>query len=127
MAKAPAEPKRQMSLDNLRPEFAAKVRLLLAAMRARQYDPVVFESIRTVERQAWLWGVGRTHSLKRKPVSWWAPPFSKAPHVRGRGVDIISKSTHWGNPKFFLALKQEARKLRLRTISKEGCHVEWRG
>ncbi len=122
---SPPEPKRQTTLNDLDPAFAGKVRFLLAAMTARHFDPIVFESLRTVARQAWLIGVGRTHSRWRKPVSWIKDPH-KGPHVLGKAVDIISKKHLWNNPKFFAALKQEARKLGLRTIAKEGCHVEAR-
>lgn len=126
MPKTPPEPKRQTSLNALEPAFAAKVRLLLAAMRRRLYDPIVFEAKRTVERQAWLYGVGRTHSKHRKPVSWFRPPFEKAPHVQGRAVDIISKKHWWGHAGFFRALKIEANKVGLSVLRVEQCHVEQR-
>ncbi len=125
----PSEPKRQTDFTTLVPAFAAQLAALLLALRKRGYEPVLFEARRTPERQAWLFGVGRTHSLNRKPVTW----TLRSRHLSGRAADIIEKRTLWGDRKFFVALKAEALKLGLRdcaggvTFAKESCHVEYGG
>jgi hypothetical protein len=118
----PPEPPRQSDIWELSSSFQPKVLQLLAAMKARGYDPMVFESVRTKERQRWLYGVGRTHSLNRKPVTW----TLKSNHFSGNAVDIISKSKLWNHPKFFAALRSEANKLGLKVLDVEQCHVEMR-
>lgn len=114
------EPPRISDIDKLRPDVAEKVKLLIQRMRVRGFDPVVFETLRTKERQQWLYGIGRTHSLDRKPVTW----TLKSKHLEGKAADIISKSRGWNWPAFYAALGQEARAVGLRRISKELCHVE---
>jgi hypothetical protein len=117
------EPKRQSDINLLWLPFREKVALLLEAMRRRGYDPVIFESLRTEKRQAWLYGYGRTHHKGRKPVTF----TLKSRHLPGKAADIISKSKLWNHPAFFDALKDEAKRLGLETLDFEGCHVQWGG
>lgn len=117
------EPARQSSVWLLWEPFRDRVLELNKRLSERGFDPMVFESLRTLERQKWLYGVGRTHSLTRKPVTWTL--ISR--HLVGKGVDIISKSRLWNHPAFFKALREEAEKLGLRVLDKEQCHVEWTG
>ncbi len=78
--RAPPEPKRITSISELWEPIQGRVRNVLAAMKARGFDPIIFESRRTKERQAWLYGKGRTHHLRSKPVTdkdaWRAPQSS---------------------------------------------------
>lgn len=120
------EPPRQTSLDTLEPYVAERVARVLAAMQARGFDPIIFEAARTVERQRWLYGVGRTHSKHRKPVTW----TLNSRHIprngaKGKAADIISKRRGWDWPQFYTALAQEARKEGLKVLRVERCHVEW--
>jgi hypothetical protein len=122
----PKEPKRQTSLDTLEDYVAARVRRILAAMQARGYDAVAYEAARTEERQRWLYGVGRTHSLTRKPVTWTLHSL----HIprnggKGKAVDIISKSRGWNWPEFYDALAEEAKKEGMHPIDVERCHIQW--
>jgi len=117
------EPPRQTSLALLAPYVRERVEKVLVAMKARGFDPIVFESARTETRQRWLYGVGRTHSLRRKPITWTLNSL----HIPGKAVDIISKKRKWDWPAFFTALAQEGRKVGLHSIKAEGCHMEWRG
>lgn len=119
----PPEPKRNRDINSLWEPFRKKVILLLQALEKRGYDPVIFEALRSVDRQKWLFGVGRFHSLKRKPVTW----TMKSRHLAGKGVDIISKSKGWNYPAFFDALEDEARRLNLEVLAIEQCHVQWKG
>jgi len=103
------EPKRQTDLAGLKPAFRAKVVTLLDNMQAKGWDPVVFEARRSAERQAWLYGISRTHHLKSRPVTW----TRTSKHQAGVAVDIISQEHGWSNHQFFDALKREAVKLAL--------------
>lgn len=114
------EPKRNNSLSSLDADFRLKVIELLHNMQTHDYDPVVFEALRSKARQQWLYSIGRTRQKNRKPVTW----TLSSRHLSGKAADIISKSKGWNSPAFFSALKQEAEKLGLRVIPQEQCHVE---
>ena len=116
------EPKRIAGTNGMVDYVAARVEQVLAAMRERGFDPVIFEGLRTAKRQLWLYGVGRTHSKRRRPVTW----TRTSRHMTGKAADIISKSRGWDWPEFYDALEQEARKVGLRVLTVERCHVEWR-
>lgn len=115
------EPPRITDLDELVWYVRGRVLRVLGAMTLRGFDPIVYETYRTQERQEWLYGVGRTHSLSRKPVTYTRSSY----HTKRKAVDIISKSTLWSDDKFFKALKEEAAKEGLKTLDFEGCHIEW--
>jgi len=117
------EPKRNTDTNSLVPYVKDRVQKLLVAMKARGYEPIIFEALRSDERQAWLYGIGRTHQKNRKPVTF----TLKSKHIDGKACDIISRSKLWNDPRFFTALKQEANKVGLYTLSFERCHLEWRG
>jgi len=117
------EPTREIAISSLVPYVASRVNAVLVAMRARGFDPVVFEARRSQERQDWLYGVGRTHSLNRKPVTW----THNSKHLVGKAADIISKSRLWSWPEFYRALKEEANRAGLSVLNAEQCHIEWRG
>ena len=117
------EPKRNADIDSLVDYVAVRVRALLRAMEARGFDPLLFEARRSPERQRWLYGVGRTHSLQRKPVTW----TLRSKHLTGKAADIISKSRGWAHPAFFRALREESARVGLATLAVELCHVEWQG
>ena len=117
------EPERDSSLESLWQPMGVKVSRVLEEMRSRGYDPVVFEARRSMARQRWLYGVGRTHDLKRKPVTW----TMSSRHLVGKAVDIWSKSRGWHWADFFGALQGEGRKVGLRGNVKEQDHLEWDG
>lgn len=119
-----AEPPRNKSIDSLAPYVADRVRLVLAAMKKRGYDPVIFEALRTSERQVYLYGIGRTHSKRRKPITW---TLTGSYHLKAKAVDIISRSRGWDWPEFYAALHEEGHKVGLHTIAQEGCHLQWEG
>jgi hypothetical protein len=64
------EPKRNSDINSLSPAFRKKFDLWWAEVLSKYPNAVIFEALRTKERQQWLYGVGRTHSFKRKPVTW---------------------------------------------------------
>lgn len=115
---------REYRVETLEPYVAERVRRILARMRERGFDPMVFETRRSLERQKYLYGIGRTHSLDRKPVTW----TLKSKHIAGKAADIISRSKFWNAPAaFWTALRQEANREGMHVLSKELCHIEWRG
>jgi len=115
------EPKRNKSLDSLEPYVKERVERLLKAMKARGFDPIIFEARRSLERQKWLYGIGRTHQTRRRPVTW----TMHSRHIVGKAVDVISKSRLWDWPEFFAALKREAAVVGLHTLAVEQCHVQF--
>jgi len=119
--RTPKEPPRNRDIDSLEWYVADRVRQIIAAMEARGFDPIVFEARRSQERQRWLYGVGRTHSLSRKPVTW----TMNSRHIVGKAADIISKSRLWWHPAFYDALETEAIRVGMRVLPQERCHVEW--
>lgn len=114
------EPPRNNNPELLDTHFHAALDRLMGLMRSNGYDPVIFEGLRTEERQKWLYGVGRTHSKNRKPVTW----TLKSKHLKGMAADVISKKRLWNWPAFYVALKKNAAACGLRTLKSEGCHVE---
>jgi len=116
------EPARRTDMDSLWEPFRRKVERLLERMKERGFDPIVFDALRTRERQEWLYGFGRTHHKNRKPITW----TMNSRHLVGKAADIVSRSRGWSWPEFFAALKSEAEMLGLETIPQEGCHVQWK-
>ena len=99
----PPEPAVDRSLDSIAPKFREKVERLILHMHERGYDATIAESIRSNERQQWLWGFGREYDDGRGIVtnshdgrwSW---------HFFGLAVDIVSSSNGWDAPSMFWAL-----------------------
>jgi D-alanyl-D-alanine dipeptidase len=115
-----AEPVRVCALDRLEPRFRDKVKLVFAAMEKLGMDPVAFETWRSEARQLWLYGVGRTHDVGRKPVTW----TKRSRHEDGRAVDVVSASRGWNWPEFYVQLGLCAQRFGLRTLKVERCHLE---
>jgi hypothetical protein len=100
----------------LHPIFRNAIEILLLRVKARGYNPMVFETIRTVERSRELTekGTGKMGSV----------------HRLGLGVDIVENSkTPWTpKPGFWEALAEESEKLGLvsgwRWKRKDGPHVQ---
>lgn len=86
----PAEPPRIHSLDDCAPQFAAAVEQVLLAVP----NAVVFESLRTDERQAWLYGFGRDYDDGRGLVTH-AETAENGWHFFGLAVDIIHQRKEW--------------------------------
>lgn len=117
-----SEPARCTDPESLWPPFGDRVAKLIERMEARGFDPVVFEARRSLARQKWLYGCGRTHHLDRRPVTW----TLSSKHLVGKAADIVSRSRLWSWPEFYTVLKAEARALGLTTLKQEACHVQWR-
>jgi len=117
------EPKRETKLVLLVPYFRNRVIALLDRMKARGFDPVVFETRRSKKRQQYLYWIGRRIQKNRKPVTW----TMNSRHNVGKAVDIISGEYGWNDKAFFDALAEEANIQGLHVISTERCHVQWEG
>lgn len=82
----------------LAPRFLERVEQVVEAMQEKGWDPWIFETGRTKERQEWLYAQGRTRpgsivtKAKSHLTSW---------HGYGLAVDIIDAKEHWGAPAGF--------------------------
>jgi hypothetical protein len=114
------EPKRVNSIAGLNPVFRSALMKILGAMVERGFDPVVFETTRTQERQNWLYLIGRRGKRGEKPVT----GTLKSRHIYGKAADIISKRNWWNDVKFFNALEDVAAEHGCRTLDGDRCHVE---
>jgi hypothetical protein len=101
---------REDDIDLLVPAFRQKIVQLLSNLRARGFDPIVFDAVRTAkEAQAnAAKGTGIVDSL----------------HLYGLAVDIIDADKGWSNPVFFKALRDEAEKLKL-TSGARFSKIDW--
>lgn len=75
---------RNDDLDCLHPDFEPAVRALLSRLRAEGYEPLVWETCRTQERQAELYSKGVSN----------AQTIADSPHGVGLAVDIIDGRAH---------------------------------
>lgn len=97
LPKPPAEVPRISTLDSLAPRFRAKVELILLEIGHER----VFETVRTSERQAYLYGFGREYDDGRGPVTK-AATAVKGWHLYGCAVDIVEDdATPWTAPNSF--------------------------
>jgi len=69
------------SLDGLDPEFRRRLELVLSELHAMDYRPIVYETLRTMERQRELVDAG---------VSW----TMDSRHLTGHAADIIDGREH---------------------------------
>lgn len=114
------EPARMNNIELLEPIFREKIRELLRRMKTAGFEPWLFETKRSYERQVWLYAQGRVIARDKKPITW----TIKSKHRESKAADIIEMSKLWGNPTFFKRLRIEAVKLGLKVLNREGCHVE---
>jgi hypothetical protein len=96
----PSEPPVIQSLDCLATGFHTRVSVMLAQFAAQGFDPVVAESCRTPERQAWLFGFGREWDDGRGVVTQ-AATGEHSWHTYGLAVDITSQRNGWDAPAAF--------------------------
>ena len=113
-------PARMNNIELLEPIFREKIRELLRAMKTAGFEPWLFETKRSYERQVWLYAQGRVIEKGKKPVTW----TIESKHRSGEAADIIEMAKLWSDPLFFKRLKIEAVKLGLLVLKRESCHVE---
>lgn len=88
------------TLDGLAPKFREKVERVIERMHQFGRDATIAESLRTDERQAYLYGFGREYDDGRGIVTN-APTGNAGWHKFGLAVDIISASQQWDAPSAF--------------------------
>lgn len=88
------------NMDALAPRFRAKVERVLARMRAAGFTPMVFEGVRTNERQTFLYGFGRDYDDGRGIVTR-AETAADSWHFYGLAVDIVCARKQWDAPSAF--------------------------
>ncbi len=89
------------TMDGLAPEFRKAVERVVAGMKADGFAPRVFETLRTPERQAFLYGFGRTYDDGRGTVTKVSDVWSGW-HGYGLAVDIVeADATPWTAPQAF--------------------------
>lgn len=79
------EPSRQTTLQGVDDRLKHWWADMLTAYRALNLNCTyrLIETIRSAERQTWLYGVGRSHSLERQPVTW----VLTSNHQQGQAID----------------------------------------
>lgn len=111
----PPEPPREFSLVHVAPKLRVAVERTIAEMRLLGEDPLVFETLRTAERQAWLHGFGRLYDDTRGIVTW-TLEADDGWHFYGLAVDIICARRMWNAPwRFWDRLRRIGRKHNLRS------------
>jgi len=100
LPKPPTEVPVQKGMDGLAPRFRARVEAIVQGMRDAGYDPVVFETLRTHERQRFLYGFGRDYDDGRGVVTH-SSDSDETWHGFGLAVDVVSRSRLWQAPEEF--------------------------
>lgn len=100
LPKPPKEVSEQKGLVLLAPRFRAAIERVLAEMKKAGYDAVVEESVRTNERQSFLYGFGRVYDDGRGVVTN-GRTAERTWHFYGLAVDIVSASLKWDAPAAF--------------------------
>lgn len=93
--------------SRLAPKFCDAVLRVLERMRAKGWDAIVYETLRTDARQRFLYGFGRIYDDGRGVVTH-SQSADETWHFFGLAVDIISKSMRWDAPAEFWRDLEEA-------------------
>lgn len=108
-------------INNLNPNFKAKLTLFLNEAKQKWFDIMIFEWRRTKERQQQLYNQWRT--TPGKIVTW----TLQSNHLTWNAVDIVFKDKNW-NPSWnwnYDWLIEIAKKYWIRNLKpKETCHFE---
>lgn len=96
----PPEVPASNDVSKLNPRFRAALMRALEEMRKAGFDPVISETIRTPERQRFLYGFGRAYDDGRGTVTN-SIDAEHTWHGFGLAADIISKSMGWEAPEAF--------------------------
>lgn len=115
------------SLDVLPVGMRVQVECTLQKLRDGGWDPLVFETYRSDERQRFLYSYGRTrpgHIVTNVPIA--ATGF----HHWGWAVDIIHRTRKWDHPRFFQWVARHAESCGLVAGGhwarlKDWPHVQW--
>jgi hypothetical protein len=109
LPKPPVDVPANASPSVLAPRFRDAVQRVFIEMRKAGFDPVISESLRTPERQSYLFGFGRKYDDGRGIVTK-APNCDLSWHCFGLAVDVISAKYGWdAPPEFWRALAAAAK------------------
>lgn len=116
-------PATRRDLASLWTPFKNKLVILMDNMKKRGFDCRVIETIRTYDRQRYLYSLGRQGIPDEKKVTW----TMESEHLVGKAADIIPADGDWKDSAFFDALNDESVKIGLETLSRIGdrAHVQW--
>ena len=113
----PPEIPRLSAVEHLAPRFRAALLQVLDELRTEHWPPLVFETLRTDARQAYLWGFGRTYSDGRGIVTY-SRDADETWHGFGLAADVVHARAYWQAPhEFWTALGAAARR----------CGLTWGG
>lgn len=96
----PREVPATRNLAVLAPKFRSAVERVLGTLRGLGYNPMVFETLRTSDRQRFLHGFGRLYDDGRGVVTH-SEDADETWHGYGLAVDIICGDTRWNAPAAF--------------------------
>lgn len=125
----PPEPTRVATLDECAPLFAAAVRQVLVEMQVQGHKVRIFETMRSADRQEWLYGMGRDYDDGRGRVT--NARASSGWHTYGLAADLVEDdATPWrATTQFWRALGAAAEKHGLvwggRWKALDLPHVQW--
>lgn len=110
----PAEVAAVRDVNVLAPKFRTALERVLTDLRGLGLDPIVFETLRTDERQAFIYGFGRTYDDGRGIVTY-SSEADESWHGFGLAADIISRKDRWNAPlEFWESLGRACEKYGLR-------------
>lgn len=102
------------TLDGLAPKFRDALLATVRDMEAWGYDPLIFETLRTDERQQFLHGFSRKYDDGRGRVTN-SRDADESWHFYGLAADIVSATLYWKAPwDFWATLGLAARRNGLR-------------
>lgn len=109
LPRAPKEVPLDRSTDQLAPAFRAALFKVVALLRDDGHDPTIIETLRTQERQSFLYGFGRLYDDGRGIVTN-SQDADESWHFYGLAADIVSRVHLWSAPPaFWAALGKHAR------------------
>lgn len=109
----PAEVRPVRDLAVLAPRFRSALERVLATMRGLGFEPVVVETLRTGERQRYIYGFGRTYDDGRGIVTHSAD-WDETWHGYGLAADVVCAKSFWAAPdEFWSALGRACARERL--------------
>jgi hypothetical protein len=107
LPKPPAEVPVCRDVTRLAPRFRLALARALAELHRVGFDPVVCETLRTPERQRFLYGFGRDYDDGRGIVTQ-AATADQSWHGYGLAADVISRAHGWDAPPAFWRALQAA-------------------
>ncbi len=100
----PAEVPVVRTLEGLAPEFRRRLLVVVGDLERAGFDPWIFETLRTHERQTFIHGFGRLYDDGRGIVTQ-SEDADETWHGFGLAADVISRQHRWdASPAFWRAL-----------------------